>query len=194
MMLLSLLFILAACTNTESEPNTITVAELTEREEGLLSTMAEQSFVFDFHVDKEYEEVAVWVEKYEFGKLVTEDMSRMTTTVKENGSLIFATSKTTSENKDVIFNIGISGENGSASIIDMDQEAADLTDMSSIWGSLSESKNLTDKETVLASIAYSSNDFGMSSLTNDFYDDMEAHIDELEEYDVAYILKAQFKK
>lgn len=34
----------------------------------------------------------------------------------------------------------------------------------------------------------------MSSLTNDFYDDVAGHMNELEEYDVAYLLKAEFVK
>lgn len=34
----------------------------------------------------------------------------------------------------------------------------------------------------------------MSSLTTDFYDDMEAHKSELEKYDVVYLLRAEFIK
>lgn len=191
---LSLLFILVACTNTESQANTITVAELTDREDVILSTIAEQSFVFDFNVDSEFEEVSVWVEKYEFGQLVNEHISEITTMVGESGSIIFTTSKTADESNGKIFSIGVGDKAGSSSITNADNKAANLTHMSGVWGNFSESKTLSEKETVLAGIGYSSSDLGMSTLTADFYDDMEAHMDELEEYDVAYILKVKFKK
>jgi hypothetical protein len=191
---LSLLFVLVACTNTETQSNTITVAELTDREEAILSINTEQSFVFDFNVDNEYEEVSVWVEKYEFGQLVKDNISEITTMVEKSGSIIFTTSKTTGDSSEKTFNIGVNDEGGSSSMTSVDKKTANLTDMSSVWGNFSEDKTLNGKATVLAGIGYSSSDFGMSSFTNDFYDDMEAHMDELEEYDVAYVLKAEFKK
>ena len=45
---------------------------MTEREEVILLSTADKSFVFDFNVDDNYKDVAVWVEKYELGKLVGE--------------------------------------------------------------------------------------------------------------------------
>jgi len=33
----------------------------------------------------------------------------------------------------------------------------------------------------------------MSSLPNDFYKDVDGHMSELEEYDVVYLLKTEFK-
>ena len=45
---------------------------------------------------------------------------------------------------------------------------------------------------VLGSIAYSSNQGGISSLPSDFYDDIEGHIDEIKEYDILYMIKANF--
>jgi len=50
------------------------------------------------------------------------------------------------------------------------------------------------KENVLATIAYSNNEFGISSISNDFYENPKANLDELSEYDVAYLFKAVFKK
>lgn len=192
--LLSLLFILTACTNTASQSNTITVAELTDREEAILSTMTNRSFVFDFKVDSEYEEVSIWVEKYESGQLVQENISEMTTMVEGSGSIIFTTSRITDESNEMTFNIGLGDEGGSSSITSVDKKIADLKEMTSVWGDFSETKTLNEKETVLASIGYSSSEVGISTLTNDFYDDMEAHMDELDAYDVAYVLKAKFKK
>lgn len=192
--LLALLLILAACTNTDAPLNTISVAELTDRENAILSTTAEQSFIFDFSVDDEYEEISVWVEKYEFGQLVKDYTSEMTTTVEDDGFIIFTTSKTVDESSEKTFNIGVGDQNGSSSIINIDKNAADLHEMPSVWGNFSESKALNEKESALASIGYSSNASGISSFSNDFYDDMEAYMDKLATYDVAYVLKAKLKK
>lgn len=62
---------LGACDryNSKSE-NTLFEANLTEREQGILSATAEKSFVFDFNTDGKYKKVSVWVEKYESGKMV----------------------------------------------------------------------------------------------------------------------------
>ena len=73
-MLTSLVLSLVACddSNSNLKINTVSDAKLTEREKVILSSMADKSFVFDFKVDDKYEEVAVWVEKYESGNLVGE--------------------------------------------------------------------------------------------------------------------------
>lgn len=194
MIVLTLLVVLAACTNIASQSNSIAVAKLTDREASILSTMTEQSFVFDFNVDGEYEEVSVWVEKYEFGQLVKDSIGELTTMVEESGSIIFTIPKTAGESSEKVFNIGVGDEGGSSSMTSVDKEAANLTEMSSVWGDFSERKTVNEKETVLAGIAYSSSDSGMSSISTDFYDDMEGNMDELEEYDVAYVLKVKFEK
>lgn len=187
LMLAIFVIVLGAC-NSKSNLNTISIAELTEREIGIFSTVADNSFVFDFNIDKEYEEISVWIEKYEFGALVESKLSHITTEVEQEGSIIFATSKNEKQN---VINIGINGNGGTASISGFDN---DLEEMASVWGNFEGKKILNEDEVVLANICYSSDENGMSSLTNDFYDDVEAHVNELEEYDVAYLLKAEFVK
>ena len=179
--------VLGAC-NNESNSNTISIAELTEKEIGIFSTVADKSFVFDFNVDDEYEETSVWVEKYEFGELVESKLSHITAAVEETGSIIFAASKNEKQN---VINIGINGNGDTASKSDFDN---DLEEMASVWGNFEGEKTLNEGEIVLANICYSSDENGMSSLTNDFYDDVEGHMNELEEYDVVYLLKAEFVK
>lgn len=66
--------------------------------------------------------------------------------------------------------------------------------MESVWGNFEGEKTFNEGEVVLGNICYSSDENGMSSLTNDFYDDVEAHMNELEEYEVVYLLKAEFVK
>lgn len=136
----------------------------------------------------------MWVEKYEFGKLVDEGISSILSPVEESGSVIFATAKADSSRNQQTFTIGISGNGGTSSISSFDEDAADVDKMSSVWGDFQEKNKLIEGEVVLASICYSSGESGMSSLRNDFYKDAEGHMSELEEYDVVYLLKAEFKK
>lgn len=190
-----LLFILAACTDKGSHSNTITVADLSDREDVILSTITDQAFVFDFNVDSEYEEVTVRMEKYEFGQLVEQSRNELTAMVEETGSTVFSASKTSDESNEKIFYIGVGGKRGSVSNMKADKEIVDVKNMSSVWGNFSESKTFEEgKEIVLASIGYSSSESGVSSFNNDFYDNMEAHMDELEEFDIALVLKAEFTK
>ena len=82
-MLTMLVFTLVACDdgNSNLKINTVSDAKLTEREEVILLSTADKSFVFDFNVDDNYKDVAVWVEKYELGKLVGE-VNHISTQIK----------------------------------------------------------------------------------------------------------------
>ncbi|WP_318617548.1 hypothetical protein [Sporosarcina sp. YIM B06819] len=186
-------FVLSACVNNDSQSNTISTVELTERENALLTITSDKSFVFDFNSNGEFKVVSVWVEKYEFGKFVNDKVSSISTPVEENGTIIFATSKADGRQKQQTFNIGISGNGSTGSVSGFDENATDVDKMSSVWGDFQEESKSIDGEVVLASICYSSDESGMSSLSTDFYKDIEGHMSELDEYDVVYLLKAQFK-
>lgn len=74
--ILSLLsFSLVACkADDQKSENSLSVPELTAREKAILENSSEHSFLIDFNVDETYKEMSVWVEKYEFGKLVEPEM------------------------------------------------------------------------------------------------------------------------
>jgi len=186
-------FVLSACVNNDSQANTISTVELTERENAILSITADSSFVFDFNIDSEYKELSVWVEKYAFGKLIDDKVSSISTTVEENGTIVFATSKADGRQKQQTFNIGISGNGSTGSVSGFDANAVDLDKMASVWSDFQEENKSIEGKVVLASICYSSDENGMSSLPNDFYKDTEGHMSGLEEYDVVYLLKAEFE-
>lgn len=189
-----LLFLLSACSNNDSKSTIISAGKLTERENAILSTVSDKSFVFDFKIDSEYKVVSAWIEKYEFGEMVQDKISPMTTPVEGDGSIIFATSKIgDNQKKQLTFNIGISSNGSTGSISGFDTTSFDLDSMSSVWGSFQEENKLIEGEVVLASICYVS-DGHMRSLTTDFYNDVDGHLHELENYDVVYLLKAEFKK
>lgn len=190
--LLSVVFALSACGNSHLKSNTIVEAELTDREFAILSTVSNQSFVFDFNIDDEYSEATVWVEKYEFGKLIDDKMGG--TQVMENGSIIFTTNHPDSTLNQT-FNLGVNGKESTATytfsdIISNNGEEG----MHTMWESINEEMDITGGELVLASICYAWGDGSMRSLSPDFYKDVESHINEIENYDVVYLLKSQFTK
>ncbi|MBE1553842.1 hypothetical protein [Sporosarcina limicola] len=183
---------LSACVTNDSQSNTISTVELSERENAFLTITSDKSFVFDFDIDDEYKVLSVWVEKYEFGKLVDDKISSIITPVEKSGSIIFATAKADHSRNQQTFNIGISSNDSTRSISSFDDNAAGVDKMSSVWSDFQEKNMPIEGEVVLASICYSSNESGMSSLRNDFYKDVDGHMSELEEYDVVYLLKAEF--
>lgn len=184
---------LAACGQNEADANTISISELTEREDAILSITSQQSFVFDFNIDEEYKEAAVWIEKYEAGNLIDDKLGYMTTQAEQKGSIIFTLSENDSENNNS-FNVGIAVDGGVTSIHGSDSNVTDLENMSSVSGSIPEETAVDNGEVVLASISYSQDEDGIRSLTTDFYEDAAAHMNELEEYEFTYLLKAEFIK
>ncbi|MGM0835121.1 MAG: hypothetical protein ACQEV7_03120 [Bacillota bacterium] len=187
-----LVFTLGACNNEAvSKSNTVSVDKLSEKENAILSTTSDKSFVFDFNIDNENKEVRVWIEKYESGVLVEDKISDLTAKVEKTGFIIFTTSKKEVSQKYHIFNIGISSNDTFSSLSTFDTDSDELEKMSSTWSSFPDEITEVNGEVVLASICYSSTG-DLPSFTEDFYKDVEAHMNELEEYDVVYLLKTEF--
>lgn len=82
---------LVSCSQKETKAeNTISVANLTNREEAILSITSDNSSVFEFQLDnRKYKQLSLWVEKYELGKLVNEEINFMTTEIEGKGTIIF---------------------------------------------------------------------------------------------------------
>ncbi|ASS95144.1 hypothetical protein [Peribacillus simplex] len=191
--ILSLLSLsLVACkANDPKSENNLSVPELTAREKAILENTAEHSFLIDFNIDDTYKEMSVWVEKYEFGKLVEDEKGRMTTGVEKNGTIIFTTSKTDEEQDQSMFNISIQNDDGITTATY--PETIDEKD-SSVSGSAGQLNINSTNKLALASICYSSGNEGIRSLSTDFYGDMDGHMEELKEYDVVYLLRSEFTK
>ena len=185
-------FSLVACkADGPKSENILSVPELTAREKAILESSSEHSFLIDFKVDDTYKEISVWVEKYEFGKLVEDEKGRMTTGVEKNGTIIFTTSKTDDDQDQSMFNISIQNDDGTDTVTY--PEAIDEMD-SSVWGSAGKLKINSTTKLALASICYSSGNGGIRSLSTDFYGDMDGHMGQLKEYDVVYLLRSEFTK
>jgi hypothetical protein len=189
-MLTSLVLSLVACddSNSNLKINTVSDAKLTEREKVILSSTADKSFVFDFKVDDKYKEVAVWVEKYESGNLVGE-VNRISTEIKNKGTIIFTTSNPIEESNQAIFSISINSD-GSTGTGWFTETITD--ELSAVWGSNSLGNISVMDKMVLASICYSNSNKEISTISTDFYSDVDSHINELKNYDVVYLLRSEF--
>lgn len=189
-----LMISLVACNGEDSKKvkaNAISSANLTEREEALLSGPADQSFVFDFNAGDQYKEISVWVEKYESGKLVGK-LNRMSTEIKNTGMMVFSTAKVNEENNQSRFSISVHSDDATSTA--WSPETMKDDNFSIVSGSNTlDNISIKDKNIVLASIAYSSSEEGPNSLTNDFYEDIDSHMNELKNYDVVYLLRCTFK-
>ena len=91
--------------------NTISEAQLTDKEKSLLSAANEHFFVFDYHVNSEYKKISAWVEKYEFGKKVESTTGKIFSLLNDNrnGTVLFTANEASpnSSEVDVIFGISI---------------------------------------------------------------------------------------
>ncbi|RAS76681.1 hypothetical protein [Priestia endophytica] len=193
-MLTVLTLSLVACDGEGSKnvkANTISSATLTEREEALLSGTADQSFVFDFNAGDQYKEVAVWVEKYESGKLVKK-LNRMSTEIKNTGTMVFSTAKINEENNQARFSISV--HSNEATTTGLSSETMKDDDLGMVLGSNpSESISIKDKNIILASIGYPSREEENRTPSTGFYEDVDSHMNELKNYDVVYLLRCTFR-
>lgn len=188
---------LSACGNdnheSESNADTISPTELSKREDAIISTTAENSFVFDYKLSTAFKEVEVWIEKYESGKLVDDELNKLSTQIdRDDGMIILAASEIDGE---TTYHLGISDKGGTSSTFNTpDHDSKHKADQ------LVESSQLTNKKTfkdseenILATITYSDDENKPGTeITNDFFEKPESHADDLNDYDIAYVLKAKF--
>ncbi|MFP7416058.1 hypothetical protein [Priestia filamentosa] len=193
-MLTVLTLSLVACKGDDSKSlkaNTISGANLTEREEALLSGPADQSFVFDFNADDQYKEVAVWVEKYESGKLVGK-LNRMSTEIKNTGMMVFSTAKVNEENNQSRYSISVHSDDATSTA--WTPEIIKENNFSIVSGSNPlDNISIKDKNIILAIIGYPSSEEGTRTPSTGFYEDVDRHMNELKNYDVVYLLRCTFK-
>lgn len=61
--------------------------------------------------------------------------------------------------------------------------------MATLSGQLTEDRSLNNGGIVLATIAYSDDEYVTSSISSQFYDDPVAHMDEFKKYNTVYLFK-----
>src|SRR5699024_2176026 len=189
-LLVLVVLVLTAC-SSETGENKVQPAKLTDKEEVLLTTLTNTSFMFDYDVTSDVSEVRVWAEKYEAGKLVDEHIvDLMTEATERKGSIVIATVKSDQEEKTQQHHIGIGDKTGSGSTVVTEEVLKETAGMMSVWGDFEEPRSFaTGEEVILATVAHSSADSSISSISGVFYDKSEVDPSELEDYDIVYVYK-----
>ncbi|MDW0109431.1 hypothetical protein [Sporosarcina aquimarina] len=193
-LLFAILLVISGCSSINAETNTITVSDLTNREQALLSMNTDNAFMFDYDVDKEFKEVSVWVEKYEDGKFAHDPISSFITPVEKDGTILFTLQRPIPGFDQSVLNLGVISKDGSGSVQNSDEQPEKFEEMASTASTFSGELNPLNEENVIATICFSKNDAGLSTITSSYYEDPEANVEELAQYDLVYVLKVQFKK
>ncbi|REB07439.1 hypothetical protein DVB69_11470 [Sporosarcina sp. BI001-red] len=192
--LLTLIVVLSGCSGVLDKRNTLSVSDLTDREQGLLSIYSDNMFVYDYHVDKDFKEVTIWVEKYEAGKFMDEPVSSIITPVEAEGTIMFSMQRPLVEYDKNVLNLAVTRKDGSGSVQNIDEQPVGFQEMASTSSSFPGELRPLEEENVLATICFSKESNGMSSMTSEFYEDPEGSIEKLGQYDLVYVLKIQFNK
>jgi hypothetical protein len=195
--MISVFLLLVACDNPNSiTESTIRTSELTEREQALLTAAASQSFVYDFSVDKEYKNINIWVDKYEFGKLVTDHPNGVTMGLDEHkGMIIFTTNRVIGHEDQLAFRIGVHSDQSTAvgeftETMPNDYEK----NLVSGWGHNISGEESLIPNMVLGSMNYSSSDGNVTLFHNELQLDQEKLQEELKEYNVSFLFRVNFTK
>src|SRR5699024_11093474 len=147
--------------------------------------------MFDYDVTSDVSDIRVWAEKYEAGKLVDEHVvDLMTEATEPTGTIVIATINSDGEQKAQQHHIGIGDKSGSGSTVVTDELFKNSSNMMSVWGNIEEERSFaTGEEVILATVAHSSDDTGISSISEVFYESAEVDSTALADYDFVYVYK-----
>lgn len=193
-MVLLLTSLMSACTNVAggTKENTIREAELSDREQAILTTTSERSLVYDFNMDISKKVAHVRIEKYEFGNLVEEDFVHTSTEIEETGSIVVTNTNSMADQNQILLNVGIASNDSTGALKTYDEINNEMAGASIHENAAADGIDYSEGEVIIGSFAYSWDESGMSSIPQSFYEDPEANVQEIEEYELLYLIKASF--
>lgn len=175
--------------------NIITEAQLTAKEKTLLSVGSNYYFAFDFKVNDKFKWAEVWVERYEHGKKVPGSGSISTgLSAGEGGMIIAAVRESGKQASEWTLAIS-SGGSLSKAESNLEYTAYDNAQFASVRSTNRSRISIGEKEIVLANACYEisqEEETILTSLSNEFYNNPEEHMEEIAEYDLVYLLKCKF--
>src|SRR5690606_37888198 len=136
-----------------SQSNTITVAELSEREQAIISMTTDMGFVFEFQTKEEYGELNISLEKYESGELIEDNGTQFGAPINEEGTIILTIVENADNNQNEI-QIGILDESGYIDANFSDIVEIDLGSGANAWGAWQEVQQINDEEIFLGFVVY----------------------------------------
>ncbi|WP_182200649.1 hypothetical protein [Paraliobacillus salinarum] len=177
---------------SEEAMNELKLITRTEREEAIIYTLADQAFIFEFQVDESYKDLKVWVETYQLGEKQDNDKHVKDATITKSGTIIFSNTAVGGENMNNQ-RVGIISDNGGG----YTSYATELTMFDENGYAMIPAVNdtaieVTEEPIILAGLLYGEDE--VQSLAPEFFNGRSENKDGLKDYELAYILKAQFSK
>lgn len=184
---------LTSCTNSKvtnsnaTNTNVISVSQLTEREKAFLSLESDNYFVFDYKVDKSYNWVTVWVERYELGKLISKGGVLASGIVENKKSILVAMMNHPDK---INFYWLLTASSGTTKFTETYQ--GDIPIKFNEYNPMKRI-SITNSDIVLAYICYK-DDSGSNSLSEKFFKNPTENINEISSYQLTYLVKCKFSK
>lgn len=179
--------------------NTISLAELTDREKLLMESPRGGEFVFDFNADESYGELAMWVERYDFGVLAEERTLNMSSTLRSDedgtkpvrGTIVFSlVSGAAQSGKPDVSTMRVTVARGSGSSAITIPPIETPADAAMLSGSSLKRETSIDGVIELAQISYSKAKGGQMEFAVSSGKNEEA----MKQDDVTYLIKCEFVK
>lgn len=176
----------------EEAMNELKLITRTDREETIIGALADQAFIFEFQVDESYKELKVWVETYQLGEKQDNEKHIKDAAITKSGTIIFSNTAVGGKNINnqrvgIITDTG-GGYTSYANELTMFDEHG-YTMMSAVNDTAIE---VTEEPIILAGLLYGEDE--VQSLSSEFFNESSENTDALKDYELAYILKAQFSK
>lgn len=185
--LLLLLICLTACQTGDS----ITNAELTERENMIADARSDQTFMYDYNVKNDYTSLKVWIEKYENGeKTQTVELndSYNQDGIQNKGTIVISTESIDETGIESVFYTSIfSGGLHSC------KEFNGLLEGTTTWSSLKNKAKLPSNGK-MGLLCICCDNEGFFDINQDFFTDYSNNLSAIKDYDIAYLFVCEFSK
>lgn len=186
-----LLVLLSACGNQEEETNTIAADDLSENEKTLLhATAGHILFIYNLSLGSEGV-LDVWVEKYEYGELIEEQIGFVEATVGKKGQILVALIEIP-QSKQMIVRVSIINEAGYES----NAGIVTLPDIGTFgYGTLISGEGTAlKKDMAIGQLIYAGESNFFKTSQENLGNSPAAIIKELKDRPEVYLVRSSFKK
>lgn len=178
--------------NQESNQNTLTPIELSDREETISNAALDNLYGYEYIVDEEkFSSANLWVETYEGADFQKEE-TFLRGKIEEDGLVLFGYKKSFDTN---IPSFVLS--TGGASLTTYDQqpetEQYDWSNAAQTMTSNGHMDITPGEEQVIVVIGYTFESNSISGVSSEFLEDMDSNLDEAEQYDLMHVVKVLFE-
>ncbi len=179
---------LIAC--TDNEQNSIEPSQLTNREQLIINALSDNVSVFDYQLTEDYQEIELWVDRYENGELVEERMNVLSSHIENReGSILFSMSELAYTPTGAMAMID-EGSSGSVTFeLTGEGEREDYLISQNTFP-----QETWNEQAVFAVLAYVDQEGAVSGINQSFFTEPDQHIGVLQGYQEAYVFRGKLIK